>query len=97
MLIEEKARQFYKKDYDANFRYEPSGFDFLSPILEEVNLMRKVLPRDEFLTWLNQFLPKLYKKDFALKPVEVTDRKDGKFSAHRRAKYEQGLVPVCYF
>ena len=37
--------------------YEPSGEDFLSPCLMEADLMRRILPRDEFARWLSEFLP----------------------------------------
>ncbi|MGJ8660765.1 MAG: DUF2891 domain-containing protein [Bacteroidota bacterium] len=77
-LIEERARFFYLKDEDANIKYEPSGFDFLSPIFEEIQLMNKVLPKKEFNKWLYRFMPSLMSKTFVLQPLEVTDRSDGK-------------------
>ncbi len=77
-LIEERAKFFYEKDEDANFDYEPSGFDFLSPILEEVHLMSQILEKRKFNRWLTRFLPRLYSKNNVLEPVHVSDRKDGK-------------------
>lgn len=77
-LISSKSKQFYIKDKKVNLALEPSGFDFLSPIFEEINLMRKVLPKGEYLQWLKQFLPSLYETDFFLSPVRVSDRSDGK-------------------
>lgn len=77
-IIETKARAFYLNDKDYPLHYEPSGYDFLSGGLEEVDLMRRVLSKKEFAEWLKQFLPALYKKDFALAPGKVSDRSDGK-------------------
>lgn len=52
-----KARQFYLDDVACPATYEPSGYDFLSPCLAEADLMRLVLEREDFLTWLGKFLP----------------------------------------
>jgi hypothetical protein len=54
-----KARQFYLGDNDRPLTYEPSGEDFLSPCLGEVDLMRRVLPSQEFARWLRAFLPQM--------------------------------------
>jgi hypothetical protein len=77
-MIEERARFFYLKDEDANLKYEPSGFDFLSPVFEEVHLMNKVLPKKEFSKWLYRFMPSLLNSRFEVQPLTVTDRSDGK-------------------
>jgi hypothetical protein len=58
-LLSDKARQFYFADKNAPLAYEPSGEDFLSPVLGEADVMRRVLPPDEFATWLKTFLPQL--------------------------------------
>jgi hypothetical protein len=76
--IEQKARIFYLGDTDYPLQYEPSGYDFLSGGLEEMDLMRRVLPKDEFERWLKRFLPQLYKKNFTLAVGKVSDRSDGK-------------------
>jgi hypothetical protein len=77
-MIEERTRHFYLNDEDANIKYEPSGFDFLSPIFEEIHLMNKVLPNKEFNKWLYRFMPSLLNPRFTLEPLIVTDRSDGK-------------------
>jgi hypothetical protein len=77
-LIVNNAKKFFLKDEDANMSYEPSGYDFLSPILEEAYLMTKVLPKAEFLKWLSYYMPSLFNSRFNLEPLVVTDRKDGK-------------------
>ena len=79
--IEEKARQYFINDCDCPLTWEPGGFDFLSPCLQEASLMMKVLPEKEFRKWLKHFLPGFEKNPAKfLKPAEVTDRSDGKLA-----------------
>ena len=77
-LIESRARDFYLNDVECPLRWEPSGYDFLSPCLEEIDLMRRILGAEEFRTWLGLFLPGLGSEDFNLPVGEVSDRSDGK-------------------
>ncbi|MFC2111044.1 DUF2891 domain-containing protein [Bacteroidota bacterium] len=77
-LIENRAKDFYLKDTNCPIGWEPSGYDFISPCLMEVDIMRRVLPKVEFIIWLNEFLPQLSDKEFSLEPGKVADRKDGK-------------------
>lgn len=79
--IEEKARQYFINDCDCPLTWEPGGFDFLSPCLQEASLMMKILPEKEFRKWLKHFLPGFEKNPVKfLKPAEVTDRSDGKLA-----------------
>ena len=57
--------------------WEPSGTDFLSPCLEEIGLMQRILPGKEFLKWLKQFSPQILKKNFEWEVAKVSDRTDG--------------------
>lgn len=75
--IETTARRLYLNDRGCPIGWEPDGFDFLSPCLEEVTLMQRVLSGTEFLDWMNQFLPQLKNKDFNMEPGKVSDRTDG--------------------
>lgn len=77
-LIESTAVSFYSNDQDCPITWEPSGFDFLSPCLEEAALMKRVLTNSEFKLWIDTFLPELRSKDFHIAPGEVSDRTDGK-------------------
>ena len=77
-VIEQRARDFYMKDTGCPISWEPSGFDFLSPCLEEAAIMKRVLPKDEFVTWINEFLPQLKDKNFNIETGKVSDRSDGK-------------------
>lgn len=76
--IQTAALRFYQKDVDCPISWEPGGYDFLSPCLEEVDIMRRVLPEDEFHPWLAGFLPALTQPGYTLAVGEVSDRTDGK-------------------
>ncbi len=77
-VVEKRARDFFMNDRVCPLGWEPSGTDFLSPCLEEADLMRRVLPRGDFAAWLKKFLPQLADKKFSLAPGIVSDRRDGK-------------------
>jgi len=82
-LIVQKARQFYLGDRNCPLDYEPSGEDFLSPCLGEADLMRRVLPSEEFVRWLSRFMPQIHTSvDEAtwLKPVVSPDPSDPKLA-----------------
>ena len=77
-LIKVKSLEFYLDDRNCPIDWEPSGFDFLSPCLEEIDLMRRVLDEDGFRVWIKGFAPQLKSTEFTLDPGEVLDRTDGK-------------------
>jgi hypothetical protein len=72
-LVEARARDYYLNDKGCPINYEPSGEDFLSPCLAEADVVRRLLPHDEFGRWLTAFLPKI-----ELEPTHVADPSDGK-------------------
>ncbi len=78
-LIEETACRWHLEDVNCQ-AWEPGGDEFLSPSLMEAELMRRVLPREAFLTWFKDFLPDLAQCRPAplFTPATVTDRTDGK-------------------
>jgi len=75
--IEAKAKSFYMYDKGCPLVWEPSGYDFLSPCFEEIDLMRRVLNKSEFLIWINDFAPQLKSLDFNIETGLVLDRTDG--------------------
>jgi hypothetical protein len=77
-LCIERARSWFGRDRDAPAAWEPSGTDFLSPVLIEAELMRRVLRPAEFAPWLDGFLPGLATREPAtlFTPADVTDRSD---------------------
>jgi len=80
--ITQAATRWYGADRDYPAHYEPSGSDFLSPALTEVDLMSLVLERDEFLTWLARFLPGLSSGEpkSLFEPAFVSDASDGQLA-----------------
>lgn len=78
LLIEETVNRFYLNDQNCPVSWEPGGFDFLSPCLQEAELMSKILPKDDFAAWMKKFMPEIFRKDFDLEPGKVLDRTDGK-------------------
>jgi hypothetical protein len=77
--IKKSAARFYLNDLNCPTAYEPGGFDFLSPCLEEADLMQRIMPVKEFNSWLGKFMPELYTNPSALFKVgEVSDPSDGK-------------------
>jgi hypothetical protein len=80
-LLRGKARAWYLADRAAA-AWEPSGDDFLSATLMEAECMRRLLPRDEFLPWLEAFLPEAAsgRPESLFAPAVVTDRSDGKIA-----------------
>src|SRR5213595_880498 len=56
-LVSDSAKKFFLEDKNCPIAYEPSGEDFLSPCLGEADVMRRVLPQNEFAKWLKEFMP----------------------------------------
>jgi Protein of unknown function (DUF2891) len=81
-MVESRCRDFYLRDKHAPLAYEPSGHDFLSPVLAEADLMRRVLPQREFTVWLTGFLPQIPRTLDTkwLEPVTSWDPSDGKLA-----------------
>lgn len=75
--IAENAIRLFQKDENCPFDWEPSGTDFLSPCLEELGIMQRVLPAKTFLAWVKQFAPKLFNKKYNWDVARVSDRTDG--------------------
>ncbi len=77
--IRDAAMRFYAKDRNCPASWEPGGYDFLSPCLEEADLMWRILPPAAYKTWIKEFLPGLFEKDTQLFSIAaVNDRTDGK-------------------
>ena len=76
--IIENGKRFFINDINCDLAYEPSGYDFLSPCLEEAYFMSKIMSGQEYDIWLNKFLAPIFDKGFELKPAIVKDRTDGK-------------------
>lgn len=76
-VIRENAMRLFQNDQNCPMNWEPSGTDFLSPCLEEIGLMQRILPEKDFLKWLKGFSPQLFQKKFQWDVARVSDRTDG--------------------
>jgi hypothetical protein len=81
-LLVTTTRALYLGDVACPLGYEPSGHDFLSPCLAEADLVRRILPAEEFADWLAGFLPGIPEDAGPewLPIARVTDRVDGKLA-----------------
>lgn len=81
-LVGAKSIEFHRFDVQGPLVYEPSGQDFLSPVLAEADLMRRVLPPAEFPRWLTGFLPQIPQRDDGswLAPAVSRDPSDPKLA-----------------
>jgi hypothetical protein len=80
-LFRRTAAAWYGTDAGCQ-AWEPSGDEFLSPVLIEAECMRRLLPLGRFLPWFDRFLPDLAQQRPAalFLPVGVSDRTDGKIA-----------------
>jgi hypothetical protein len=69
------ARRFYFNNTAIPAYLEPDGTDFLSPSLEVADLMRRVLPKQQFIPWLNNFYEARSIRQIIELPV-ISDRSD---------------------
>ncbi|WP_202971048.1 DUF2891 domain-containing protein [Saccharothrix sp. ALI-22-I] len=74
---EEAALRWHREDVGYG-GFEPDAADFLSPALTEADLVRRVLPADEFTAWFEAFLPNLEEARWKVlcEPVPVDDPGD---------------------
>ena len=77
-VIQTSAMNFYAEDKGCPITWEPSGFDFISPCLQEAELMSKIMSEKDFQKWFKEFMPCVFEKNFDLSPGQVIDRTDGK-------------------
>jgi hypothetical protein len=75
--IKENAKRMFLKDENCPFNWEPSGTDFLSPCMEEVAIMQRILLQNEFIPWIKKFAPQLFSKKWKWEVAKVSDRTDG--------------------
>ncbi|TGD58476.1 DUF2891 domain-containing protein [Flavobacterium humi] len=74
-LIAQKARDFYYPNSAIPAYLEPDGTDFFSPSLQEADIMKRVLSKEEFLKWINPYFTEAGIKQICTLPV-VSDRSD---------------------
>jgi len=75
------AQRLYLSDRGATPAFEPSGQDFLSPMLAEADLMARLPDAAKFADWLADFLPAIPDNgDRWLDPARVPDSVDYKLA-----------------
>ncbi|WP_141978250.1 DUF2891 domain-containing protein [Saccharothrix saharensis] len=79
---ERAALRWHREDVGYG-GFEPDAADFLSPALTEADLVRRVLPADEFTAWFEAFLPRLEDSRWKVlrEPVPVDDP-GGAYGSH---------------
>lgn len=73
--IRQSSLRLFAKDKAAPATWEPNGSDFLSPALEEADLMRRLMHPAAFKKWFSQFLTAKDLQHLSVLPV-VSDRSD---------------------
>jgi hypothetical protein len=75
--VRTRMKEFFGGDANCQ-AFEPNGNDFHSPLLIELECMRRVLERDDFLAWVGRFLPHLPERQprILFEPVVVRDQSD---------------------
>lgn len=75
--VRSRMKEFFASDVDCQ-AFEPNGNDFHSPLLIEMECMRRVLDRAEFCDWVGRFLPQLqeWKPRILFEPVKGIDQSD---------------------
>lgn len=73
--IIQSAQKIFLKDRNSPAIWEPDGTDFLSPSLEEADLMRRVLNKPSFIQWFNHYYNLASLQHLTVLPV-VSDRTD---------------------
>ncbi|MEM7797676.1 MAG: DUF2891 family protein, partial [Chloroflexota bacterium] len=74
-MIARTGVRLFGEDHSAPILYEPSATDFLSPTLGEADLMARLLPQEQYIDWLEAFLP--HDKLEAYRAVDVVDFSHG--------------------
>lgn len=79
-VLTDRSITYYMNDINSPASWEPDGDDFLSPSLQECDLMRRILNREQFTKWFEKYLPEIVdgKPGNLLKPATVGDRSDPK-------------------
>jgi hypothetical protein len=76
-VLRTRMREFFAADVNCQ-ALEPNGNDFHSPLLVEMECMRRALDGPDFLTWVGRFLPRVAEREprILFEPVAVVDHSD---------------------
>lgn len=95
--ISDHAIRFFINDKNCPITWEPSGYDFISPCLSEMNLMKKILPKEDFDKWVISFLPSIKNQSLDISPGKINDRTDGKLVHLDGLNFSRAwcIYPLC--
>jgi Protein of unknown function (DUF2891) len=77
VVVRMRIKEFFGSDVDCH-ALEPNGNDFHSPLLIEMECMRRVLDRLDFFAWVECFLPRLAEREprILFEPIAPADPSD---------------------
>jgi hypothetical protein len=90
--IHDAAMRFYAKDKNCPTAYEPGNGDFLSPCLTEAMLMSRIMDRNTFVPWLNDFLPPVYSPEFQVYASDIDTKRNAAAGSNVDAEDKDGLL-----
>jgi hypothetical protein len=72
--VHDNAIRLFSKDKNCATNFEPQNSDLISSCLTEAALMGRVMAQQDYLKWLDAFLPPVYADAFQVyaKPVDVS-------------------------
>lgn len=72
--VHDNAIRLFGKDKDCATNFEPQNSDLISSCLTEAALMGRVMEQDDYLKWLDAYLPPVYSDVFQVyaKPVDIS-------------------------
>lgn len=73
--ITQSSLKLFQNDKNAPTIWEPNGADFLSPSLEEADLMMRILSKEDFIQWRDEFFTDDALQHLTNLPI-VSDRAD---------------------
>ena len=70
-VLVKAAERFYGDVKDVPIEQEPFEYDFMSASLLVTDVMRKVLPKEKFISWLKDFCPDLFLAEQVNIPLQI--------------------------
>jgi len=77
-MISGRSKDFYLKDVNYKLSSNPSDLEQSVTGLQEADIMRRILPKEEFRVWLSKFIPELSEKTFRVAPTKMMENKKKK-------------------
>jgi hypothetical protein len=82
-VVSSSAKRYYSTISDFPFGKEPFDYDFMSAGLLIAEAMRRVLPQNEFATWIKKFSPDMFTKEGIEKVFYIkVEEKHDEYESH---------------